>query len=57
MPKNKSILDTNIWVSYIIKSKFEELVKLIIDNDLEIYTSQELIAELYEVLNRPKLKS
>ncbi len=48
------VLDTNIWVSYFIGKKTLELTELILDNDLEVLTSETLIKELNEVLNRPK---
>ncbi|WP_028667669.1 putative toxin-antitoxin system toxin component, PIN family [Runella zeae] len=48
------VLDTNIWISYFIKAKFSELVDLIIDNDLLVYSFDALIEELTEVLGRNK---
>ncbi len=54
MPFNKFVLDTNIWVSFFIKAKFDALVTIILDNDLSVYTSQTLIDELTEVLSRKK---
>jgi len=51
---NKVIFDTNIWVSYFIKGKFDELVNLVIDDEMIVYSSKELIEELTEVLSRKK---
>jgi uncharacterized protein len=48
------VLDTNIWITYIIKAKLDELVHLTIDNDITILTSNHLIDELSEVLSRKK---
>ena len=57
MPKeNKVVLDTNIWITYFIKGKEPELLELIFNNDLEVFTSNELQNELQEVLSRSKFK-
>lgn len=57
MPReNKVVLDTNIWITYFIKGKEPELLKLIFNNDLEVFTSKELQNELQEVLSRSKFK-
>ncbi len=50
----KVIIDTNIWISFIISAKLDELVHLIIDNDITVYTSAALEDELTEVLSREK---
>lgn len=50
----KIILDTNIWVSYIIGKKLNNIAKLIIEHDLLIFSCEELEAELKEVLGRDK---
>ena len=50
------ILDTNIWISYIVTGRYTELTSLIQHNKLRIYTCQTLIEELILVLNRPKIK-
>ncbi|UTA66331.1 putative toxin-antitoxin system toxin component, PIN family [Emticicia sp. 21SJ11W-3] len=52
----KVIFDTNIWVSYFIGKKTTELTELILDFDLEVITSNTLILELSDVLQRPKIK-
>jgi uncharacterized protein len=48
------IFDTNVWVSYFIGGRFEEITHLIFDHDLIVLTSPELITELSEVLTRKK---
>ena len=50
----KVIIDTNIWISFIISAKLDELVHLIIDNDITVYTLAALEDELTEVLSREK---
>jgi len=55
MPLN-IVLDTNIWVSYFINARADYLVKWILNHDIAVFTSDELIEELDEVLLRPKFK-
>ena len=50
------ILDSNIWISYLITRRLDTLVVLIQQNHLIILTSQHLIEEISEVLFRPKFK-
>lgn len=50
------VLDTNIWISYFMAARHVALVNIIYNNDLNIYTNNILIAELENVLNRPKIK-
>jgi len=50
------ILDTNIWISYFISRKFDEIARLILDNELNIFSCEELEAEVGDVLGRAKFK-
>jgi hypothetical protein len=50
------ILDTNVWISYLLSHKFHLLTKLILDNKLEIATCEDLANEMKEVLQRKKFK-
>jgi hypothetical protein len=50
------ILDTNVWISYLLSHKFHDLTKLILDNRLEIVTCEDLANEMKEVLQRKKFK-
>ncbi len=50
------ILDTNIWLSYIITKKLPDLVSLIYSNNLILYGSDPLYDELKEVLGRKKFE-
>ena len=52
----KAVPDTNIWVSYFINARADYLIKWIIDHAVTIFTSQELMDEIEEVLKRPKFK-
>lgn len=50
------ILDTNIWISYLLSGKFHNLVKIILENNLEIVTCKSLVTEFTQVLQRKKFK-
>ena len=56
MAGKRFVLDTNIWVSYIIKHRLAELTEQIFNHDLQIFISEELIDELSENLHKPKFK-
>ena len=49
------VFDTNIWVSYFIKGQVEKLVLLVRENNLTVFSSERLIAELEEVLTYPHI--
>ena len=53
--KTKIIIDTNVWVSYLLSSKFVELDKLILSDKFQVIFSSKLLEELILVINRPKL--
>ncbi|HNY53715.1 MAG TPA: putative toxin-antitoxin system toxin component, PIN family [Bacteroidales bacterium] len=50
------ILDSNIWISYLITRRLDKLVTLILNNQLIVLTCRQLIEEIQEVLLRPKFK-
>ena len=50
------ILDTNIWVSYIIKRQLDQLVTAKYDYELTFLSCPELVLELTEVLQRPRIR-
>ena len=52
--KNKTVFDVNIWVSYFISRKTDEILDMIENNDVFLYRSSELMSELKDVINRPK---
>jgi putative PIN family toxin of toxin-antitoxin system len=56
MHPNNFVIDVNIYVSYIIKSKLDELFTFVLERDLEVFISNRLITELSEVLSRNKFK-
>jgi uncharacterized protein len=50
------ILDTNLWISYLISKRLSKIDELILDNRLTILFSDESLEEFIEVTNRPKFK-
>ncbi|MFP4095273.1 MAG: putative toxin-antitoxin system toxin component, PIN family [Cyclobacteriaceae bacterium] len=55
MKGKKIVIDTNIWVSYFL-GDIDKLVRVIYEYNLEVFTTQQLIDEIEDVLQRPKLK-
>jgi len=52
----KLIIDTNIWISFLIGKSLKGLQYFLQDNRFQIITSNEQISELVDVLSRPKLQ-
>jgi putative PIN family toxin of toxin-antitoxin system len=50
------ILDSNIWISYVISKRLAILVQIIQKNQLTILSSQHLVKEIQDVLKRAKFK-
>jgi len=59
MPENvkiRAILDTNLWISYLISNDIAQIDKLFERDELVLIFSQELLEEFIEVANRPKFR-
>ena len=56
MKNEKIILDTNLWISFLISSNFNLLDKLIEKNRVTLIFSNELLEEFIEVVKRPKFE-
>lgn len=58
MAKNKArvVVDTNIWISFLISSNFSLLRTLIEKDEIVLLFSNELIEELRDVILRPKMR-
>ena len=50
------ILDSNIWISYVITKQLQTLVAMIHNHQLTVLTSEHLVEEIQGVLLRPKFK-
>jgi putative PIN family toxin of toxin-antitoxin system len=54
--KDRIIIDTNLWISFLLSKRTSGLDKLFHDQSITIIFSQELLDEFIEVARRPKLK-
>ena len=52
--QDKIIIDTNLWISYLISKDYQWLDKLVFNRDILLVFSQDLIDEFIEVAQRPK---
>jgi hypothetical protein len=50
------VIDTNIWISFLIGKSLTGLSNAIINSQILVLFSDDLFRELIEVLNRPKFK-
>ena len=56
MRNKKIILDTNLWISFLISKKFSQIDKLIENKKIILIFSNELLEEFIDVVSRPKFK-
>lgn len=56
MPIRRVILDTNLWISFLINDSYNEIGDLIKNNKIRLIFSIELLDEFIEVVNRPKFQ-
>ena len=56
MRSKKIILDTNLWISFLISRKFTQIDQLIDRKKVTLIFSDELIGEFVEVVSRPKFE-
>jgi len=54
--KNKTVFDVNIWISYFLKARTEQIVNMIENQNVSFFRCTELMEELVVVLNRPKFR-
>ena len=52
----KVVIDTNIWISYLLGSILQDIDEKILSQEIEIIVSEEMLKELTEVSRRPKFK-
>lgn len=52
----KIILDTNVWISYLLSNNLLWIDGLFESNDFELLFSNKLFSEFLEVTQRPKIK-
>jgi len=59
MPSQKTgkiIIDTNVWISFLIGRELQDLKDLIVNEKVKIITTDQLINEIRLVTSRDKLK-
>ena len=58
MPKQKErvIIDTNLWINFLLTGDFSKFDSIIADNEITLIISAELIDEIVEVIQRIKFR-
>lgn len=58
MPKQKDrvVIDTNLWISFLLTRDFSKFDSIIADNEITLVFSEELIDEIVEVTQRVKFR-
>lgn len=56
MPKSKIIIDTNLWISFLINKEQSEFFKIVNSKRVLILFSDELLHEFIAVSSRPKFQ-
>jgi putative PIN family toxin of toxin-antitoxin system len=54
--KNRLVIDSNLWISWLIGKKQTLLSIILTDENVEIFTSKEQVHELFEVIERSKFR-
>ena len=54
--KNRVIIDTNIWISFLLTKHFSAFDNIISNTNLKLLFSRQLLEEFIEVAGRPKFK-
>jgi len=54
MKHNRVVLDSNIWISYLLNKRLHLLVEQVTQKEIELFTCQQLIDEIATVANRTK---
>ncbi|MDZ8225906.1 putative toxin-antitoxin system toxin component, PIN family [Nostoc sp. ChiVER01] len=59
MPENKTIkiiIDTNLWISFLIGKELKQLQNLLFEETIQIVVCEEILEEIILVTQRPKLQ-
>lgn len=56
MTNNKIVLDSNIWISYLLTKRLHVLVEQVIKTGIELLSCHQLIDEISSVLEREKFR-
>jgi len=52
----RAVIDTNLWISFLFGKKVGDFLSLIQNSEVEVITDARQIAEIEDVLSRPKIK-
>lgn len=55
-PKNRVIIDTNLWISFLLTKDFSNFDSILSDGEITLLFSSELIDEIIEVTQRIKFR-
>jgi putative PIN family toxin of toxin-antitoxin system len=55
-PKNRVIIDTNLWINFLLTKDLSKFDKIIASNKITLIFSQELVDEFVEVTQRGKFR-
>ena len=55
--KHRIIVDTNLWISFLLSKQFSFIDKLLKNRNVQLIFSTELLLEFLDVVKRPKLKN
>ncbi|MEH6408295.1 MAG: putative toxin-antitoxin system toxin component, PIN family [Leeuwenhoekiella sp.] len=56
MKSKRVILDTNLWISFLISNNFKAIDKLVNTGEITLLFSNELLEEFIDVVKRPKFR-
>ncbi len=56
MNNKKVVVDSNVWISYLLNKELHQFALKILKSDIEIFTCRELSDEIIGVLKRPKFR-
>lgn len=54
--KNRVIIDTNLWISFLLTKDLSKFDSIIADNEITLIFSQDLVDEIVELTQRNKFK-
>lgn len=54
MPSKRAIIDTNLWISFLITKNYAALDNLLLSKKITLLFSDELLGEFVEVVSRKK---
>ena len=55
-PKDRVIIDTNLWISFLLTKDLSKFDSIIADSEITLVFSQELVDEIVEVTQRIKFR-